>query len=45
MIILIHKHGHRVTCVTCTATDGGWWARPVGAEVRFFFSRNDWRSE
>jgi hypothetical protein len=32
---------HFVRCVTVTDTAQGWWARPVGCSVRFFFSRNE----
>src|SRR5437667_11357068 len=43
MVTLISNDGRKVFLVTCTDTREGWWGRPVGACVRFFFSRSMWR--
>jgi hypothetical protein len=43
MTCLVPNDGRRVLLVTCTDTREGSWGRPVGACVRFFFSRSVWR--
>lgn len=44
LTLLVSRDGHRrVLCVTISDLPEGWWARPVGSAVRFFFPRSEWR--
>jgi hypothetical protein len=46
LTVLLSLDGRRrVQCVTITDAPEGWWARPVGAAVRFFFQRSEYRYE
>ena len=43
MTRLVSNDGRRVLLLTCTDVREGWWGRPYGANVRFFFPRSEWR--